>query len=220
MIAALARAVGQLDDPRLLRVVVKSVIAAVLLFAGLVAALWLVLANTSLFALGWLEGAVDVLGTAAAVVIGLLLFPGVVVLVLGLFLDEAAQAVEDRHFPGLPPARRQSWLEIMASAGALVAVTVLLNLLALPLYLIPPLFPFVFYGLNGYLLGREYFELVALRRLDPAAARALRRRRSGRVFVGGVIIAILLSIPIVGWFMPVVAAAFMVHLFHRLRSGP
>jgi uncharacterized protein involved in cysteine biosynthesis len=93
----------------------------------------------------------------------------------------------------------------------------LLNLILLLFLLIPPVFPFVFYGVNGYLLGREYFELVAARRLDPAEARSLRRRHGRTLFIAGVLIAFLLTIPFVNLVAPLVGTAAMVHLFETIR---
>ncbi len=81
----------------------------------------------------------------------------------------------------------------------------------------PPLNLFVFYGLNGYLLGREYFELVAARRFDMAGVRRLRRAYRGRLLLAGAVIAFLLTVPIVNLVTPVVATGFMLHVFERLR---
>jgi uncharacterized protein involved in cysteine biosynthesis len=75
----------------------------------------------------------------------------------------------------------------------------------------------VFYALNGYLLGREYFELVALRRLDESSVRALRRSYQGSIFLSGALIAFITTIPLLNLAAPVVATAFMVHLFESLR---
>ena len=80
-----------------------------------------------------------------------------------------------------------------------------------------PLIPFVFYALNGYLLGREYFEFAAVRRLEPATGRALRRRYKIRIFLCGIAIAMLMTVPFVNWLMPVVAAAYMMHVFEGVR---
>jgi len=100
-------------------------------------------------------------------------------------------------------------------------VTLALNLAALPLYLVlmfvPPLNLFVFYLLNGYLLGREYFELVAARRLDMAAVKRFRRTYRGRVLLAGVVIAFLLTLPIVNLVMPIMATGAMLHVFEGLR---
>src|SRR5260370_19728870 len=99
----------------------------------------------------------------------------------------------------------------------LMGLTLLLNLLALPLYLIfPGINLFLFLALNGYLLGRGYFEVIALRRLDAAAAKAVRTRFAGRVFLGGVVIAGLFALPLVNLVAPVIATAFMVHVFEAL----
>ena len=84
--------------------------------------------------------------------------------------------------------------------------------------IIPPLFPFVFYSVNGYLLSREYFEMVALRRIGAAEARALRRAHRGRLFLSGVLITFMLTVPVVNMLTPIVATAVMVHLFEGWRN--
>ena len=152
-----------------------------------------------------------------------LLFPAVVTLVMGFFLERVAGAVEALDYPGRGPPRRAAIRETLAVSLRLMLTTVALNLLALPVYvLVPGINLFVFLGLNGYLFGREYFEVVALRRLDGDAARAMRHRFGGRVFLGGVVIAGLFAVPFVNLAAPVVATAFMVHLFEglpRLRAA-
>jgi CysZ protein len=103
---------------------------------------------------------------------------------------------------------------------------VAVNLIALPLYLIPVLNVVIFYGVNAYLLGREYFELVALRRLDPRAARGLRRTHRWRFFTAGLLMAALFTIPFVNLVASLIAAAFMAHLVimltypNRLSAAP
>jgi CysZ protein len=115
------------------------------------------------------------------------------------------------EYPGRGPPRRQRIGETIASTLRLTGLTLLLNLLALPVYLLVP-------GINLFLflLGREYFEVVALRRLDAAATRAARNRFGLRVFLGGVMIAALFSLPLVNLVAPVIATAFMVHVFEAL----
>jgi len=84
-----------------------------------------------------------------------------------------------------------------------------------------PLAPVLFYGANGWLLGREFFHMVARRHLPAEAATALRRRRGGTVMLLGVGIAVLLTVPLLNIVVPVLAAAAYTHLFHmvRARSG-
>jgi CysZ protein len=108
-----------------------------------------------------------------------------------------------------------TWLLFPAVA---TLVMVVLNLLALPLYFVPVLNLIVFYGVNAYLLGREYFELVAMRRLDPRSARWLHRSHRLRFFVAGLLATALLTLPVVNLVAPLLSAAFMLHLVMALRS--
>jgi uncharacterized protein involved in cysteine biosynthesis len=211
MLAALIKAFAQSSDPPFRRVIVKGAVAAIILFIALVSAAAWGLQHLTLTGTGWIDATIAALGSVGAVVVALVLFPGTMVAVQGVFLDDAAEAVEHRHYPddigAPPPLARALWGSIR-----LAVLSIVLNLLALPLYLFPGINLVVFYGLNGYLLGREYFELVAFRHMPAADAKALRRRQRRPMFLGGVVIAFLFSIPVVGWFMPAFAAAFMVHV--------
>jgi uncharacterized protein involved in cysteine biosynthesis len=218
MIQALFRAFGQLPDQTFRRVVLGSFFLSLALFAGLIYGVAWLLDGIALFGIGWLDWIIETLGSAGAVIVAILLFPGIALVVVSLFLEPIARAVEARHYPGRPPGRKQSIAEILVNLIRLILISVVLNILALPLYLIPVLNLFVFYFLNGYLLGREYFELVAFRRMEVHEARALHKQRKGRIFIGGVVITVLLSIPIISWMMPVVAVAFMVHVFEGMRD--
>src|SRR5207248_10115910 len=135
----------------------------------------------------------------------------------GLLLGRVAAVIEALDYPGRGPARPQPLGEILRVTLRLMLLTILLNLLALPVYLlVPGLNVFVFLALNGYLFGREYFEVVALRRLDTMATRSARRRFGGRIFIGGVVVAGLVAVPRVHLVAPVVATAFMLHLVEGL----
>ena len=78
----------------------------------------------------------------------------------------------------------------------------------------------LFPALNGYVCRRGYFEVVALRRLDAAAARAMRNRFAGRITLGGAVIAGLFALPRVNLVTPVVATALTVHVFEMLPGAP
>jgi CysZ protein len=222
MTSALAKAFAQLDDPRIQAVIWKSLAGALLAFLLLGIGLW--------FLAGWLvAGFADWLGWLAhfgtvivTIFLAWFLFPVGVTAFVGLFLEDVAAAVEARHYPGRPPARRQG-LGVQAWAALrFAALAILLNLVLLPAYLLmllfPPLYFLVFYAVNGYLLGREYFELVAYRRLEERAADELRRARRGRLTMAGVVIALLLTIPVVNLIAPIVATAFALHLFETMRQ--
>ena len=233
MFAALAKSFSQASDPAFRRTLGISVAASLAVFVLLWMLAWFGLswAGDALSAwLGeqdpgfWSEVLQWVLGGGAVVgvlVVSFFLFPAVMVLVMSPLLEDVAAAVEARHYPGLPAARAQPWSEMIAGVLAFIAISLALNILALPLYLLllflPPFNLFVFYLLNGYLLGREYFEIVAVRRLDMATAKRLRRTYRGRVFMAGVVIALLLTVPLVNLITPIVATAFMLHVFEGLR---
>jgi len=198
MITALLRAVEEVFTPPLRHVVMLSLALAVACFAGLWIAIALMAHNTSLF--GWwpLDWIVDLLGALAVLFLSWLLFPAVVTMMAGFFLDRVAAAVEARDYPGLPPAAGMPLFDMLMATLRLMLLTIILNLLALPLYLfLPGINFFVFLVLNGYLFGRAYFEVVAFRRLDRGTAKAVRQRFAGRVFIGGLVITGLFSLPLV-----------------------
>jgi len=219
MIGHLFRAVGQLSDPQVGGVVLRSVLGTIGLFLALLGTAGWVLTHTALFEIGWLEGVADVATGLMAFLIAWLMFPAVMVAISSLMLERVVRAVERRWYPGLPPAREQSFTEGLINSLKFLGLVVAMNLIALPLYFIPVVGQITYYSLNGYLVGREYYELVALRRLDPQRMRYLRSEASLGLFLAGVIIAFISVLPIVNLLVPVVAAAFMVHVFEDMRRG-
>jgi uncharacterized protein involved in cysteine biosynthesis len=231
MFAALSKAIQQCSDPTFRRVLLRAVGLSLAVFV----LLWIVAGALLAWGGGWLldwinpEGIwQDVLevvfgaaGVGGILFASFILFPAVMVMVMSFLLEEIAVTVEGRHYPGLPPARPQPIGEMLRSGLAFAAMTVAINLLALPFYLLliflPPFNLILFYGVNGYLFGREYFEIVALRRQNPTDAKRLRLRCRGRLFLAGILIAVMMTIPIVNLFAPIVATGFMVHVFEDLK---
>lgn len=221
VLTALLRSFAQLGDPRIRRVVWLSLGATLTLLLALVTVLWVLIVQWQLIAIGWLDAVLDAAAGLAVLVLAWFLFPAIASSVAGFFLEEVAEAVEARHYPGLPPARPQPMIEAVFDSLRFAGLALLLNLLFLPLYLVllflPPLNLVVFYGLNGYLLGREYFELAAVRRLERSRIRALRRAYRGRLFLAGALIAVLLTVPLVNLVAPIIGTALMVHVLEMLR---
>lgn len=217
MFSAFGKAIAQLNDKAIQKTLMLSVMAAICVFGIVWMTTGYLLANTAFFAWGWLEIGTDLLGGLATLVLTWFLFPGIVSAVVGLFLDDVAKAVEAQHYPSLSSAPGQTVGESVVGAMKFLAILIILNLLLLPFLILGPVFPFVFYAVNGYLLGREYFELVALRRIDFASAKMLRKQRQGSLFFVGVGIAFLLTIPVINLLTPIVATAAMVHLFESWR---
>ncbi|MSO76570.1 MAG: hypothetical protein EXQ87_06615 [Alphaproteobacteria bacterium] len=214
---------GQLGDRRMRRPLWIGLAGSVAILVMLVAA-----ANALLFSLSyvewrWLDWLLKLLGGGGSLLLAWLLFPAVATVLQSFFLEEVAAAVEGRHYPGQPPPRVQPWGETIWATLRFLALVVAINLLMLPLYLlalfIPPLSLLLSCLVNGYLLGREYFELVAFRRLDARAVKALGRARRGRIWLTGMAMAFLFAVPIVNLVMPVLATAMMVHRFERFRRA-
>ena len=219
MVGDFFRALFALREPRIKAVVWQVGLICMALFAGLVNGVAALLLQLDLFQTGWLDAASDVLGIGIAFILGVLLFPVVAPLVAGLYLERVAEAVEGTWYPELPAPRRTPVGEALLQALKFAGVQILCNLLALPLYLVPGAQPLVYYGLNGFLLGREFSDLVGARRLAPADLAALRRRERPGLWLAGVVIAALMTVPVLNLLSPIIATAFMVHRFAR-RQPP
>ena len=216
MISSFFKAIRQIPDPNFRGVMGRALLYAIVIFILLLSFTWWLIVSTRFLGIGWLEGIVDFVGGATAVLVAFMLFPGAMVFLVSLMLEKIAWAVEKKHYPNLPPPRSQSMSETVFNGLRYTSIVIALNLLFLPLFFIPVINVFVFIGLNGYLLGREYFELIALRRLEPDGVREIWREHRSQLCIVGVIITSLLMIPVINWFMPVVAAAYMLHIFERL----
>ncbi|HXP75393.1 MAG TPA: EI24 domain-containing protein [Stellaceae bacterium] len=213
LLATVSQAFRDAFAPAQRRALIGSILSTLAVFAGLHLAVSWAIEHVRPEKHPWLLWPLEILGNFAILALTWLLFPAVATAILSLFLDRVLARLEAQHYPGLPPSAGMPLGAVLASGGRLLGLTIGLNLLALPIYLLAPAInPLLFYGVNGYLLGREYFDLVALRRLDGVAATALWRERRGRWLLAGVAIAALLSLPIVNLAAPLVAAAFMLHL--------
>jgi uncharacterized protein involved in cysteine biosynthesis len=207
-------AVADAFAPAERRLLLLTVAGTVLLLLALWLGASLLLAALHVTGLPWLNIVIEVLGSAAALFVAWLILPAMTILLLGFFLDRIIQSIESRHYPGLPPSRQIGIGPSLASALRLALLGLALNLLALPLYLFLPIANIVIYlGINGYLVGREYFEAVAGRRLERPRLKALWYGHRWRLSIAGAIVAFLLSIPVVNLAAPIIGVAFMVHLF-------
>ncbi|AZO49339.1 MAG: sulfate transporter family protein [Mesorhizobium sp.] len=164
---------------------------------------------------GWL-GAI-VAGIVLAMGMALVVAP-VTAIIAGLFLDDVAEVVERTDYPDDPPGRPVPALHSLVLAIKFFGVVVLGNIIALLLLLVPGINIAAFFIVNGYLLGREFFEFAAMRFRPEAEAKALRRKYAGTVFLAGLVIAAFLAVPVVNLLTPLFTAAMMVHL-HKAVSA-
>lgn len=154
------------------------------------------------------------LGGGLALLAGWFGFGVVAMTVSGFMVEAVAAAVERRRYPGSEPPRATGWGQDIVLGVRFLGLVVAANLLALPLLLVPPLGEIAFFAVNGYLMGRQYFEQTALRHLPPPVVRQLYRRTRARIFCGGLIIAFISVLPAVNLVVPVLATAFMLHLYN------
>jgi uncharacterized protein involved in cysteine biosynthesis len=215
MLRDLTTATSDLFDARLLRYVGAAILIGIGLFVGAwfgvdAGIAWWVGKDGALpVALAWL-------GALATLVLAWFLFPAIASGIVCLFLDGVAHAVERRHWPALPPPPGVPWLRALGLSLRFLVLLLGVNVLLLGLLvLVPPLYPIAWLLAYGWLLGIEYFDVAALRWLDPAATHALREQHRGELLVLGIGFALLFTVPFVNLLMPLWATAVMVHRFHR-----
>lgn len=220
-------ALGQLGDARFRRVLLLGLGLTIGLLAAITVALfwlagWLV---PDSFALPWmgevggLDTVVSWLMVVLMLVLSVVLMVPVAAAFTGIFLDDVAAAVEDRHYPHLPPVDAVPLGETIRDSIGFFGVVMAVNLVALLLFFfVGPLAPMLFWAVNGYLLGREYFQMAAIRRLGREGANRLRARHAGQVWLAGTLMAVPLSVPLINLLIPVIGAASFTHMVHRLNG--
>ena len=167
---------------------------------------------------GWIETTIEWLGGLALVVGSIFLIPPVTSLIAGLYLDDIAATVERTQYASDPPGHELPTLASIVLALKFFFIVLAVNIVALFLLLVPGVNLIAFYIGNGYLLGREYFELAAMRHMPALEAKKLRQANRLTVFLCGLIIAGIASVPILNLITPIFATAFMVHMSKDLAG--
>lgn len=223
------KSVAQFDDPKFRRVlwrgmgltIVLLIAACLLVNFGLNQLLSSAWAANLIGDQSWLGALINIGGALFTIALSIWLMVPVTSAIIALFLDEVAQAVEARHYPHLPKQTATKLQDQILVGIRFLGILLLANIGALILSMIVPLLaPFVFWATNGYLMGREYFQMAAMRRLPRAQAQELYQRHQGSIWTAGILMAIPMSIPLVGLFIPILGAATFTHQFERLRALP
>ncbi len=228
MFSDFAKALGQLPDPRFRRVLLLGLGLTIALLAGATVGFaflvgWAMPDTVSLPWIGdihWLSSLASWATVLLMLVLSVVLMVPVAAAFTGIFLDDVAEAVEEVHYPGLAPVEGVRLSDTLRDSISLIAVTVGVNLIALILFFfVGPLAPMLFYVVNGYLLGREFFQMAAMRREGREGANRLRRRHAGQIWIAGTLMAVPLSVPLLNLIMPILGAATFTHMYHRLAAG-
>jgi CysZ protein len=166
---------------------------------------------------GWLTFVFGIFASIGLALALALLLSSVTAIIAGLFLDDVAEVIETRDYPADRPGTAMPIGAAILSSLKFFGIVLVGNIIALMLLLVPGINIVAFFLVNGYLLGREFFEFAAMRFRSPDEARLFRSRHSGTVFAAGLVISAFLAIPIVNLLTPLFAAGLMVHL-HKMLS--
>ena len=225
ILAAFFKAISQLPDPRFRRVLLLGIGLTIALLIGTYAGLlWLVQTVTAdgvtipwIGQVGWVGDLLSWGSLGVMILLSVFLMVPVASAITSLFLDDVAQAVEDVHYPHLPQVPRSNFWDSVKDTVNFLGVLLGANIAAFLLYALLPFLALpIFFALNGYLLGREYFQIAAMRRIGRENAQALRQKHWVKIWIAGCLMALPLSIPLVNLVIPILGAATFTHLFHRL----
>ena len=233
MIDAAIKAFSQMFAPALRRVLLKAIGLSLVLITLIGILMQRLLAAWAETGANWAEQAIGFAPHAAwsalawvlsimaglGIITGaLFLMPAVTAFVGSFFVDEIADVVEREHYPAEPRGRALPFFRALIEGLQFAALALLVYLCALPFILFAGLGVIILFLANAYLLGREYFELAAMRFRPPHEAKAMRKTNAIYVFLAGMFVAMFVSIPIVNLATPIFAMAFMVHI-HKKLSG-
>lgn len=218
MFASARKAFAMIFDRAFLGVVLNALILTLVLFVTLFIGLQYALHYLPTLGWPWVNAAADFIASILLIVVFVFLGAPVAAIFASFFLDHVAQKVEQTYYPAdAPPSGAPFWGSFVAGlrlSGAVIAVTFVL----LPVDVaLPGLGSAITIIADGWLLGREYFELAALRHLSRGATQSVRKRHGFAIFGGGLLIALLSAIPVINFIAPLFGVALMVHVFKRIQ---
>lgn len=217
LIAPFMRTLHSLAVPGMLMVMAKTIVFSV------IALVWFIL--FSVLAVSWLTHTLQGhaiadflpwLGSIGGTTIGWILFPAVMPIITKFFDAQIVLLIDEKDYPDmLKPRSSQFWLELLHDMRfSLMAIT--LNIVVFPLYMLPIVNLLLFYLLNGYMLGHEFFLMAARRHVPEHEAQELFHRYGTTIILAGIALTLFATIPVINVLTPFLGIAFMVHLYHRL----
>lgn len=164
---------------------------------------------------GWLQTLISI-ALALGVIVGMILLAAPIAsLVASFFLDDIAARVEGEIDPNGTPGRPIPFWPSTLMGMRFAVLSFLVSVVVLALTLLTGIGLFAFFLLNGYLLGREYFELAAMRHMSPLEARLLREEHGLETFLAGVMVAGFVAVPVLNLLTPLYATALMTRVYKR-----
>jgi CysZ protein len=234
MLDAAAKALSQILSPPMRSILWRSIGLALVLVAVLAIALQRLLSWFATYGEGWVEAMLGpdfhtplnllswVLSIAAGLGVvlgGIFLMPAITSLIAGFFVDDVGDLVEREYYPAEQPGRALPITLAMIEGVKVALLTILIYLIALPFVLVAGAGFLVFFIATAWLLGKQYFELAAMRFRPAAEAKLMRKDHAATIFTAGALIAAFVSIPIVNLATPLFGMALMVHMHKRLSGS-
>ena len=213
---AIAKAFHNLLNPGILKLLLLSILLYIAGWLGLatgIAALitHFVPAEEMPFGLGWLASGIG------SGMLAWFLFPLLYPVLISFFDEAMADKIERSDYPELPRANPPFWPtfwhDIRFTLKAL-----LLNIVCFPLYFLPLIGQLLYFGMNGYLLGAQFFRMAAGRRVDKQETETLLKEHKNTITLAGAAIMLCATIPFLNLAAPVLGVATLLHVFHAIRK--
>ena len=233
MIDAAFKAISQMFTPALRAVLLKAVGLALILIVIIGIVMQRALSSLAQHGADWAEQAsgftphavwsalawlLSIMASLGIITGALFLMPTIAAFIGSFFVDEVGDAVEHEYYPAEPPGHALPFIRALIEGINIAVLSLVVYLCALPFVFFAGLGIIILFLANAYLLGREYFELAAMRFRTPREAKAMRKANASYIFLAGMAIAVFVSIPVVNLATPVFAMAYMVHVHKRMTG--
>jgi CysZ protein len=217
MFASAGKAAAMLFDRDFAGIVLRSLLLTAALFVVLFVVVEYALTHMPPLGTIWVNRLLEVAMPFILVLAIFFLGAPVAAIFGSLYLDRIAAKVDAHFFPDDPKSAGTPLARGLGEAARLIALSLLVNVFLLPVDIgVPGLAEIATILANGWLLGREFFELAALRHVSRKDSDAMRTRYATRIYAAGLLISILTAIPLIDLIAPFFGSALMAHLFKRL----
>lgn len=150
---------------------------------------------------------IEYIGKFGGTIITMMLSPIIFPIFSYLFQDYIAESLT-KQYVGKRDVKKIGFAKSLFMGLKFALFSISLNLIFLPLYLVPGLNFFVFYILNGFLLGGEYYMLNSFSLFSEQEMKNFKANNRLNIFAIGLAITFLFTVPVVNFFAPVIAVMF------------
>lgn len=220
VITAFFKSIAQIKDPKFIWIVVKSSILTALVFLGISVLFGWGLGNFwSWVGLPFMSFVVTI-GGFFTFLAGIWVFgPAVIITINSIFLSDIIRAVEKKYYPNDLHGKEPTFFDDFSTTFNLVCVQIILNICIVPFLFFPPVYFILYWFINAYLFGREYFELVFSRFLKKKERHRLKTNYKIHLYFHGLITAILFTLPLINIFVPLISTASMLHVYKQINKN-